>query len=82
MKIDWIFLGFVAVILVLGVIHRGIWFDRFMGALLVFFGVYVFLIGFGALPRLHPKPTVIPYPVIGATMIVQGVALGVFHARF
>ena len=82
MKMDWIFLGFAAAILFLGIVDRGIWFDRFMGALLVFGGVYFFLIGVGALPRFRNKPSVIPYPVVGAFMVVQGVALGIFHVRY
>ena len=82
MTSDWIVLGIVVAVLLLAVIDRGIWFDRCMGGILVFGGVYFFLMAAGALPRLRPKPTVIPYPVLGAFMIVQGVALGIFHVRF
>jgi hypothetical protein len=82
MTSDWIVLGIVVAVLLLDVIDRGIWFDRCMGAILVFGGVHFFLMAAGALPRLRPKPSVIPYSVLGAFMIVQGVALGIFHVRF
>ena len=82
MKMDWMVLGFVAGVLILGNVNRGIWFDWIMGALLVCGGVWIFLIGLGALPRFRNKPTVIPYPVLGTVAIVQGIALGIFHYRF
>ena len=82
MRSDLAVLSFGVAAFVLAVINRGIWFDRCMGAILVFGGVYFVLMGIGVLPRLRPKPTVIPYSVLGAFMILQGIALGVFHARF
>jgi len=82
MTSDLAVLGFAVAILILGLIDHGIWFDRCMGAALVFGGVYFFLINLGVLPRFRGKPTVIPYTVLGIFLIVEGVALGVFHARF
>jgi len=82
MTTDLAVLGIVVAGLILAIIDRGIWFDRCMGAVLIFGGVYFFLIAYGALPRRRPKPTVIPYPVLGAFMIVQGIVLGIFHVRF
>jgi hypothetical protein len=82
MTSDITVLGIVVAILILGLIDRGIWFDRCMGAVLVFGGVYFFLMAFGALPRVRPKPTVIPYTVLVLFCIVQGICLGVFHVRF
>ena len=82
MTTDLVVLGIVVAVLILAVIDRGIWFDRCMGAVLIFGGVYFFLIAYGLLPRRRHKPTVIPYPVLGAFMIVQGIALGIFHVRF
>jgi hypothetical protein len=67
---------------ILAVINRGICFDRRMGAIRVFGGVYFVLMGIGILPRLRRRPTAIPYSVLGAFMFLQDVALGVFHARF
>jgi hypothetical protein len=82
MTSDWTVLAIVVAVLLLVLIDRGVWFDRCMGAILVFGGIYFFLLAAGALPRLRPKPTVIPYPVMGVFMIVQGLALGIFHVRF
>jgi hypothetical protein len=78
---DLAVLGIVLAILMLFLVDRGIWFDWCMGAGLVFGGVYFFLVGAGALPSIPRKPT-IPYPIMGTFMILQGVAVGVFHVRF
>ena len=82
MKWDWIVLVFAVVVLLLGFVGRRIWFDWFMGALLVWGGITFLLMGFGALPRSRSKPTAIPYPILGAIMTIQGIALGIFHVRF
>lgn len=82
MPMDIAVLAIVVAVLILGVIDRGIWLDRCMGAILVLGGVYLFLAGCGALPRLWRKSSVIPYPVLGLFAIVQGICLGVFHVRF
>jgi hypothetical protein len=82
MTTDLAVLSIVVAVLILAVIDRGIWFDRCMGAVLVFGGVYFFLMGTGALPRLPRKPTIIPYTILGSFMVLQGIALGIFHVRF
>jgi len=82
MKSDLAVLSFAVAAFLLAVINRGIWFDRCMGAILVFGGVYFVLIGIGVLPRLRRGSTAISYSVLGAFVILQGVALGVFHVRF
>ena len=82
MTMDLTVLVIVVAVLLVAVIGRGIWFDRCMGVILVLGGVYFFLMSAEALPRLRSKPTAISYPVLGALMIVQGVALGIFHVRF
>lgn len=63
-------------------LERTIWFDRIMGACLVCTGIWFFLIGCGILSRRWRQVGVIPYPVLGAFMILQGIALGAFHVRF
>ncbi|MEY2483865.1 MAG: hypothetical protein QOK24_2393 [Verrucomicrobiota bacterium] len=82
MTMDLAVLAIVIVVLMLALINRGIWFDRCIGAGLVLGGVYFFLSGAGVLPSVFRKVTIIPYPVLGAFMIVQGIALGIFHVRF
>ena len=82
MRSDLAVLSFAVAAFLLAVINRGIWFDRCIGAILVFGGVYFVRMGIGVLPRLRRRPTVIPYSVLGAFVILEGVALGVFHVRF
>jgi hypothetical protein len=79
---DLAVLGIVIAVLILALIDRGIWFDRCMGAGLVVGGVYFFLAWAGALPGVFRKFTIVPYPVLGTFLIIQGIALGIFHVRF
>jgi hypothetical protein len=80
MTTDFAVLGIAVAVLLLALIDRGIWFDRCMGALLIFGGVYLFFVGAGVLPGR--RPTAIPYPALGTFAIVQGIALGIFHVQF
>jgi hypothetical protein len=63
-------------------IENTIWFHWLMGATLISCGGWFFLIGCGVLAHPRPKWTIIPYPILGAFMIVQGIALSFFHVRF
>jgi hypothetical protein len=63
-------------------IENTIWFHWLMGAALISCGSWFFLMGCGVLPCPWRRVGIIPYPVLGAFMIVQGIALAFFHFRF
>ena len=80
MTMDLAVLGIAVAVVILLLIDRGIWFDRGMGAALVAGGIWFFLPGTAALLRAR-QPSIIPYPVLGTYLIIQGIALGIFHVR-
>lgn len=81
MTMDLAVLGIVVAVVILFLLDRGIWFDRCVGAGLVLGGIWFFVPGTAALLRLR-QSSIIPYPVLGTYLIIQGIALGIFHVRF
>lgn len=77
---DIVVLAVVVGLLILVLVDRGVWFDRVIGAGLVCTGL---LIRCGVFPRQRQGGQIgwIPYPILGAFMILEGIALGVFHVR-
>jgi hypothetical protein len=53
-----------------------------MGSTLISCGGWFLLMSCGVLPRPLRRVGVIPYPIVGVFMIIQGIALAFFHVRF
>ena len=63
-------------------IENTIWFHWLMGSTLISCGGWFLLMSCGVLPRPLRRVGVIPYPIVGVFMIIQGIALAFFHVRF
>ena len=63
-------------------IEDTVWFHWLMGSALISCGGWFLLMSCGVLPGLSRRVGVIPYPILGLFMIIQGIALAFFHVRF